>query len=276
MLQGHGGALSTVVYSDRYFRYGLPLHARLADSPLADSNKRTGPSRSHHYMPLQFPTSRIAADAGVLRDASERLDAPNPRYAPLVRRRRDVPRVFVVSKAPRFGEAVTDEYRARALAPNYRQPVDGVTPPVQAPRREPSPRELRPRAPSPARSAAAEAPRPEFALPDEEAARRRADAADERAYDALAKEAPPLGANVADAAATGDKTAGKALRRKVLNTERYNNMAAVRAVERGADRGPGRAQGRRARQRAAVRALLALSGTFYALALLAFYFLSLA
>ncbi|KPI98072.1 hypothetical protein RR46_11193 [Papilio xuthus] len=258
---------------DRYFRYGLPLHGRVPD-PAAHVRVL----RPHHFVPLTAAGPRPAAGSGLLHDAGERLVVPSPRYAPLKRCRRDVPRVFIISSMPRFGETSPSEYRGRHLTPNYRQTAGGSVGALAGGaalqlRRDSA---SRARAPSPDRSTGSEeAPRPEFALPEEEAARRRASAADssdERTYGALAKEPAPLGPNVAREG--GDKTGGKALRRKVLNTERYaaaryNNGATARRTRaaRGKDA---------ARQRAFVRALLTLSGAFYALAFIAFYFLSLA
>ncbi|CAH2079799.1 unnamed protein product, partial [Iphiclides podalirius] len=153
------------------------------------------------------------------------------------------------------------------MSPDYRQSRRELAP---APPRAGTP--PRGRAPSPARPPpGAEAPRPEFALASWQAPRRAsaASSGEERAYGALAKASAPLGANVARAG--GDKTGGKALRRKVLNTERR----ACARLHNGASTAAPPLARRAARQRAAVRALLALSGAFYALALLAFYFLSL-
>ncbi|XP_069354802.1 uncharacterized protein, partial [Maniola hyperantus] len=142
------------------------------------------------------------------------------------RARRDLPAVF---EAGARGAA----YPPRRLPLLHRQPPDGA----QLPPRGSA--ERRWRHESPRRPSAADAaPRPEFALPD-----------------GAREEPPPPPAPCVLPAA--DRAP---LRRKVLNTERYNNGDRWRAARC---------------TRAAVRVLLAASGALYALAFLAFYFLSL-
>lgn len=98
----------------------------------------------------------------------------------------------------------------------------------------------------------------------------------ELAYEALAKDSPRVSAaNMARDDA--DKAGAVAFERKVLNTERYNNGARAPLMAgggRGARSMRG-VRGARSLRRATVRALLACSGLLYAVAFLAFYFLSL-
>lgn len=240
LLPARSPALATVVYSDRYFRYGLPL--------------RTAPHARAHHAPLPAPTPRPPR-AGVLVDATTPAPYLSPRYVPLHRGRRDLPRLFVPPPEARPDGSPPGEYPTRLLPLDYRQPTEGVEPREAIPMSG----ELRRRRESPIseRSYSSEsAPRPEFALPDEEFPSRApsAESVDERsggpsaasayvAYETY--KAPPAPARP-----------GPPPRRP---------PAPRRAARRGSSA-----------QRRAVRALLALSGATYALALLAFYFLSLA
>lgn len=303
LLQGErAGRLATVVYSDRYFRYGLALRARDASARrlVADElgagtvERRLSPSTPRpHAMPLRVPTPRIAPRAGVI-SAGARFSPPAPsRFSDGRPKRAGPPRLLLVESDARFeeGPAIGAARPRRAL--DYRQGSRGVAPcvPAVVPRWRRSP------PPSPA-STPEKAPRPQFALPDEpEPTPERAEAAGPGAtYEALAKSLSRVSAANLSPTAPSDKTSAKALARKVLNTERYNNGA--RCSERpasSASRGSGGSAGRLGSggpsgrrgsggpggsralrlQRATIRAMLAFSGLFYAVSFLAFYFLSL-
>lgn len=235
LLPARGGSLATVVYSDRHFRYGLPLDVAAVAAP---------PPR---------PASPPPAGAGPLLAASAPVAPPPPRYRPQRRARRDAPRVFSSPPPPPApgGRAV------RGLA--YRQSERGLSSAGAV---------ARPAAGAPAarrslrRSSSSAAPLPQFARPSPPPSPFY-----ERVYElALGKRPPSVAeANLAGVGAGVDKLYEKAGHdRKVLNTERYNNGAwAPPAPDAPLPRG-------------AVRAVLACSGALYALALVAFYFLSLA
>lgn len=235
-------ALATVVYSDRYFRYGLPL--------------RAAPDARAHHTPLISIAPR-APRTGVLVDVTTPTPYLSPRYAPFRRGRHDLPRLFVLSLEARPGGSAPGEYPTRRLPLDYRQPIEGVEP------REVKSTSIEWRrwreSPISQRSYSSEsAPRPEFALPDEEVPSR-----------------PPSAEPSIDG-----RSGGPSFASAYVAYESYSASPAPTAPERrGApspERRPPRApRGSRA-QRRAVRALLALSGATYALALLAFYFLSLA
>lgn len=260
LLQSRAGALATVVYSDRYFRYGLPLRARAAPQ------RRPAPGPAHH-VPLRAPALRLAPGAGLLLDATRRVLPAARRYAPVRREPRTAP-VFQLLAEPRFelaAEAPAGGARRREL--DYRQARSAAPAPLRPAARRCAAR----RCASPPREPRAcsddEAPRPQFALPDEEqGAEADAETAAEGAEGAE-------GVRSRRASSVTWAEAAPALERKVLNTERFNNGAL--GLGRGAGRGAGGPRGA-GRLRAGVRALLACSGLFYALALLAFYFLSIA
>lgn len=138
--------------------------------------------------------------------------------------------------------------------------------------------------PPPPDSPTDSAPRPQFALPDDESPTGTPvpEYCSASAYEALAKSSPRVSATNLAVTAPGDKTYEKALARKVLNTERYNNGARAyprrgSRVSRASRSGSGSGRGARAGslRRATIRAMLAFSGLFYALSFVAFYFLSL-
>lgn len=258
------GALATVVYSDRYFRYGLPLRSAPA-------------ATQHHHAPLRpaCPLPAPTQRAGVLLEAATTTPLSSPRYAVLRRARRDLPRVFEA------GEAALGAYPARRLPPDYRQAASVALRP-ELWQREWAPREAGGRDSEQAEYN--EPPSPEFARADTvtdaeaeadaEAESSRSASAASEVQEAMASTGALKDLHVTmvnETRAAPDKAVAEVAvaARKVLNMERYNKGA--RAVRvRGGRRGGSRAQ------RAAVRALLALSGAFYAVALLAFYFLSLA
>lgn len=242
-----------------------------------------------HAVTLRPARGAPAPGAGLLRDAAAPRRVVPPRYAPMHRARRDVPRVF----APPGDAAERVERPRCARALQYRQGARGgasVTRDIEPRRRSGS---LRRRSASllsrcgslvSLRSAGAGAGRvPQFALEAPAGAGAGAGEAVlyervyERAYGALSKSSARISAaNVADAGAQVDKLYEKApharaLERKVLNTERYNNGARVRAGGGAERRGAGAESG----VGAGLRALLAASGLLYSGSLLAFYFLSL-
>lgn len=222
------GSLSTVVYSDRYFLYGLSLH--------------TGPPQSSgptvHYTPLPSVPCDLVPGGGVLVDVGVPAPRRKVRYGSIRRGRRDVPRVF---GSPLDSQSL---YPARHLPLDYRQPAEGSPPAagLLSPERRP-----RCESPSPQVSDSEPAPRPEFARPDN--ASSRPISALSMVYSSTAPYAvyEPYGSS-----------RGAVLRRKVLNTERYTTIKHPTLT-----------------QKRTVRALLVLSGAFYTLAFLAFYFLSL-
>lgn len=274
--------LSTVVYSDRFFRYGLRLRARPA--PLrrlvaddcgngAPTERRPPKLRCGHSMPLHTPTVGTVLGAGLLVEASARVMAVSTRYAPAARRRRLGPRALtMVEETPFEGTGIGDRTpRRRPLA--YRQSSRGLEP-----RRPPAgaaPRPRRPLSLSCVRAPSPSPPRPEFALAEERALaapsppEAPAESAYERVRDALAKVSPRVSAANMTPIEAVDKAGPEWAPRKVLNTERYNNGARAPLV------GAAPVDGEVGAQRATVRAMLACSGLFYALAFVAFYLLSL-
>lgn len=238
-------ALATVVYSDRYFRYGLPL--------------RAAPHARAHHTPLISIAPR-APRTGVLVDATTPASNLSPRYVPYRRGRRDLPRLFVPSLEARPGGSAPGEYPTRRLPLDYRQPIEGVEP-REAKSISVERRRWR-ESPISQRSYSSEsAPRPEFALPDEEFPTR-----------------PPSAEPSIDERSGGPSSASAyvAYESYTASPAPTAPVASLRRRAPSTERRPPRAPRASRAQRRAVRALLALSGATYALALLAFYFLSLA
>lgn len=269
------------MYSDRYFRYGLPLLARpaparqlVADLLGAGATAERARPRRAHVMPLRSAAPRPAPRA-LLQVPPRPAEGRAPPVAP-------AERLLRLCDTARFEEDALDAARAgpgalRRRALDYRQGAGGVWPRVGAGRG------ARPAAPLPAPEPE-RSTRPQFALDEaEEAGPETERSRAYSLYERLSKASARLSANLAPAATEGDKTHSMALARKVLNTERYNNGA--RALRRGSGGGAwagggawlGAGDGARgARQlRATIRAMLAFSSLFYALSFLAFYFLSL-
>lgn len=255
LLGRRAGRLATVVYSDRYFRYGLPLAARPAparrlvlDELGGALTERRAP-RPQHVMPLR--AGARPAPAGLLQGVP-------PRRVPVRRGRAPAPRLLVVLHEARFEEAPAPAVAPQRRALCYRQGAGGVAPRL-------APAGGARRAASPPREESSEecGPRPQFAL------------------DATSLRSVSVGA-LSLRASSGDKASSMALTRKVLNTERFNNGAQAVLYRRGScgsrgsswSRGCRRSRGSR-RVRATIRAMLAFSGLFYALSFVAFYFLSL-
>lgn len=292
---GRGGELATVVYSDRYFRYGLAIRAwpaqarRLVADELNDGAalERCAPlPRRGHCMPLHDARVVAAPGAGLLLGASPRIHDLALRYSPATavvpRGRRRGPRALsLIAEIPFEPPAPPDPPAAgRRPALDYRQSAGGVEPRRPAATRARARRPLS-RTPSSLRMSASPSPSPplpQFALREggegADSAAEGFSSGDEdssvewsyeRVYGALAKESPRVSAANLARADEVDKGA-KWTQRKVLNTERFNNGARAPLVGAGA--------GER-RQRATVRAMLAGSGLFYALAFVAFYLLSL-
>lgn len=240
MLRG-ARPLATVVYSDRYFRYGLPLRARRPPPRRAIPAAR--PASAPHVLPLQKSAGSPAARAGLLLDATVRRPAA-PRCAaePPRRTLRSPPALAVAAEARFQSPEVGLEAARRVLPLDYRQ-ARGSVPRRAAGRRSPA------ALPVPALVAcppADEGVRPAFALPE------GAVPESEPAYETASRRSSA-------ACASGP------LERKVLNTERYNNGAAAARARLGRGR----------LQRGTVRAMLACSSLLYTLAFVAFYFLSL-
>ncbi|XP_053603151.1 glycogen debranching enzyme isoform X2 [Plodia interpunctella] len=272
-LQSRSGSLATVVYSDRYFKYGLPLDAIPVPSRKFDAFVQM--NKTTHYIPLRNPIPKLSPGAGVLRDADARTVYRSPRYAPLRRIRRDVPQLFALSSDARF-EMREFEREGWRRPLEYRRPRDGFPP--FAFYKDP-PRASLQRCVS--RSSltsiiSTEARIPQFALDEYMEIDIKSDSGSIRkrrsstvSYKDNKDENKE---NVVQTAKSGF------LERKILNTERYNNGAQApllgRARRSSLGRGP-RSSTRNA-QRATIRAVLASSALFYALALISFYFLSLA
>uniref|UniRef100_A0A2A4JG90 Glycogen debranching enzyme glucanotransferase domain-containing protein n=1 Tax=Heliothis virescens TaxID=7102 RepID=A0A2A4JG90_HELVI len=238
----------TVVYSDRYFRYGLPC-ARAASCGRRCARRPPGPRTCCACAaPRRASAARRAAAAGAGRGAARSATSRRGR-APCGAAH------AVRAERPAFSECAAAERRRAGArwAGGRRRPACG-------PRLAPAGAvRARPGAGWPL-PPPAEAARPQFAL--EEGGE----------WEAAPAKAWRLSANLAPAEAD-DKAESMALSRKVLNTERYNNGAQAVLYRRGGGAGGGAVGGRR--MRATVRAMLALSSMFYALSFLAFYFLSL-
>lgn len=265
LLGRRAGELATVVYSDRYFRYGLPLAARLAPlrRRVGDELGAGGPverraacSVRSHVMPLCVwarPAGGVLL--GVCGPASSL-----PRARPAPRRVLQAePRLLRVLEDARFEPEGPARAAGSASVPrralDWRQAAAGVLP-----RQAPAGRARRAASPPRDPPDEAPAPRPQFAL----------DAVSLRSASGPAKASPRASRNLSPWEAEGDKASSMTLARKVLNTERYNNGAEAVLYRRGS-RG---SRGSR-RVRATIRAMLAVSGLFYALSFLTFYFLSL-
>ncbi|RVE47316.1 hypothetical protein evm_008053 [Chilo suppressalis] len=247
------GALATVVYSDRYFRYGLRLRARRASSrpPPAPA---PAPAPAHHIPLLTAAPRRPPPGGALLAVDRSSSSPPGPRRS---RARFPVapPSLFEMEASERFEPAFDDEPPLPRPPPlGYRQPRARIDVPGGR-RRDPI--RPRPRAPTPppAPAVAGDAPRPQFALTRD------------------APASPPFAPDAPSANETKRRSASaRNLRRKVLNAERATAAAEKRRRECGR-----RATGAEARrQRTAVRALLTASGLLYTAALLAFYFLGIA
>ncbi|CAK1552429.1 unnamed protein product [Leptosia nina] len=142
------GVLSTVVYSDRYFRYGLPLRIR--------------PGAKEHHVPLVEDRRWPPRISAVLLNLTSREPVP-PRalYLPLRRRRRDLPPVFGLPHD--YDAQLLGAYRSRCLEVNYRQASGFMSVAVGRPTRRPR---LRP--PLSDFTIEKTPPRPEFALAESE------------------------------------------------------------------------------------------------------------
>ncbi|KAJ2939604.1 hypothetical protein O0L34_g14321 [Tuta absoluta] len=274
-------ALATTVYSDRYFRYGLPLNARFIRTNRLVFEKGTVLVRqmsfeTKHHIPLRS-MPLLSRAAGVL--YHPKLEPNSERSLRILKERR-LPNLYnnkviiVESTLEPFAvpQPECDEWRRPTRDLQYRQPLRGW---LVSGKVKPStpPKPLTPRS-RPSSIGAT----PQFAL----AEGKEIELPNEETYEsvyltrsALAKRSPHISAvNVA----RGDidklyEKAGTA--RKVLNTERYNNGSWAPLVSH--RRGSGAAKARKAKAvRGAIRALLAANGAFYALALITFYFLSLA
>lgn len=142
------------MYSDRYFRYGLPL--RVAP--------RAGP-RVGHAMPLAEPAPRLAPGAGLLLlPPCAATRPPSPARCMTLRRAARVRSPAMLSECAEtpFSVALPEKRRARRRALDYRQPRGGVEP-QRPPAAWPRPPLARPRC----ASAAETARRPQFALADD-------------------------------------------------------------------------------------------------------------
>ncbi|CAG9560211.1 unnamed protein product [Danaus chrysippus] len=186
------GCLSTVVYSDRYFLYGLSLH--------------TCPPHSSvpvHYTPLPRVSCEPVPGGGVLVGAGVSVPRVKVRYGSIRRGRRDVPRVF----GPPL--PLHSLYPPPPPLPlSYRQPVEVSPSPGLV-----SPARPRCESPSPHLSVSEPPPRPEFARPDNSSSRPPSTLS--LIYSSTAPYAvyEPYGSS-----------RGAVLRRKVLNTERYTTI----------------------------------------------------
>lgn len=270
---GRDRPLSTVVYSDRLLRYGLPLPVRVGRRRLWDelgrgavTERRAAGPRAAHVLSLP-PVPRLAPRAGPLLG----IASPNGcmKYCPRrqFRFRSSRKRIFILPADCHFLESILWEGESVHRSLDYRQPAGGVEPcrprPVALKRLSRM---------SSACGSALEEPdeegiRPQFAMPDDERAAGGAGGEEEGSegeaaeltYEALVKPSPRVSViNLSER--QNNKAAWRPLERKVLNTAREGAGAGGRGARL---------------QRATLRALLSFSGLFYTVAFLTFYFLSL-